>query len=157
MKNLQVILIFMLLSTPAIAQKIPYNINTRKYPLGDEFDKLLPVKLGKWTRFAFHDFVPGQENGKVYYTSNGDQVYLTFGKAYSQSALNTAWTKIYDDATDGKMEQVKQKNTTNTTNKYLLMNGKAGFFYGWTRNFYYFTIETRNKDLADEFMTVFPY
>jgi hypothetical protein len=140
-----------------IAQTVPYNVNKRKYPLGEEFDKLLPVKLGKWNRFAFHDFVPGQEKGKVYYTLDGNQVFVTFGKAYSQSGLNMAWSKIYDDATDGKLNEVKQKNTSSASNKYLLMNGQSGFFYAWTRNFYYFSIETKNKQLADEFMGVFPY
>ncbi|MFN8260639.1 MAG: hypothetical protein U0X41_06810 [Chitinophagales bacterium] len=149
--------LFLLLAGIAFSQSVPYNVNKKKYPLGEEFQKLLPVKLGKWNRFAYHDFVPGQETGRVYYTLGDAQVYVTFGKAYSQAGLNTAWAKIYDDATDGKQNQIKQKNTTSTSNKYLLMNGKSGYFYAWTRNLYYFSIETENKIIADSFMTVFPY
>lgn len=140
-----------------MAQSVPYNVNKRKFPLGDEFDKLLPIKIGKWERFAFHDFVQGREMGRVYYDAGMDRVQLTFGKAYSQSELNMAWTRIYDEAVLGKNNEIKQKNTTSTSNKYLLMNGKSGFFYAWTRNLYYFSIETKNKQLADDFMSIFPY
>ncbi|MBK9794301.1 MAG: hypothetical protein IPP60_14710 [Sphingobacteriales bacterium] len=154
------ILVFALLFAgiiASIAQPVPYNVNKRKFPLGEEFQKLLPLKLGKWNRFAFHDFVPGQEMGKVYYQQDNNQIYVTFGKEYSQAGINTTWTKIYDDATDGKENQIKQKNTTSASNKYLLMSGKSGYFYAWTRNLYYFSIETNNKAIADDFMKLFPY
>lgn len=156
MKKILSTLIAVAITVLAIAQ-VPYNVNKKKYPLGDEFNKLLPLKLGKWNRYAFHDFVPGQEKGKVYYTLDDDQVYLTFGKAYSMPELNVAWLKIYDDAIDGRTKDVKQKNIQNQNNKYLLLDGREGYFFGWTRNLYYFSIETKNKTIADAFMSVFPF
>ncbi|MEN9447073.1 MAG: hypothetical protein RJA25_363 [Bacteroidota bacterium] len=147
---------FIFFNVFAFAQSVPYNVNKKKFPLGDEFDKILPQKLGEWERYAFHDFVIGREMGKVFYTNRKNRVFITFGKAYSQLELSTAWTNIYDDAISGKKNEIKQQNT-NSSNKYLLMNGESGFLFAWTRNFYYFSIEAKSKQLADEFMKVFPY
>lgn len=148
---------YVFISALLIAQTNPYSSQKKKYPLGEQFQKIMPLKLGKWNRFAFHDYVPGQETGTVYYQQDDKQIYVTFGKAYSQSGLSMIWTKIYDDATDGKLTQLKQKNTTNPSAKYLLMQGKSGLFYAWTRNLYYFSIQTKDKADADEFMKLFPY
>ncbi len=157
MKKVTVVIFIAFSAITVFAQSVPYNVNKRKFPLGDEFEKLLPLKLGKWYRFAYHDFVPNQETGTVYYRQNDRQIFVTFGRAYSQTGMSAIWTKIYDDATEGKENQIKQKNTTSTTNKYLLMQGKSGFFYAWTRNLYFFTVKTKENSVADEFMKVFPY
>ena len=72
-----------------MAQINPYSAQKKKYPLGDEFDKILPLKIGNWNRFAFHDFVIGRENGSVYYRQDDRQIYITFGKTYNQTDLNS--------------------------------------------------------------------
>ena len=149
--------ILLLFSLLAIAQTVPYNVNKRKFPLGDEFEKILPTKLGKWNRYAFHDFVPGMEPGNVYYTQGDNQIYLTFGKAYTSSELNISWLKLYNDVTEGRTRDIKQKSADKSTIKYILIDGRAGYLYAWTRNLYFFSIEAKNKQLADEFMNVFPY
>ena len=146
-----------LISVLLVAQTNPYSAAKKKYPLGEEFEKILPLKIGNWNRFAFHDFVIGREKGSVYYKQDDKQIYVTFGKTYNQMDLNSVWTRIYDDATNGKENQIKQKNTTSTSAKYILMNGKSGIFYAWTRNLYFFSIKTKNKIDADEFMKLFPY
>ncbi len=154
-----ILFIFIAINGIAFAQSVPYNVNKKKFPLGDEFEKLLPPRLANWERFAFHDYIPGQENGKVYYKKDREntQVFIKFGKASSQEDMKTVWLKIYDDATDGKTNEIKQKNVVSISNKYLLMSGKSGYSYTWTRNLYYFILETKNKDVADEFMKLFPY
>jgi hypothetical protein len=153
-----VFLFFLLFSGIILfAQTVPYNVNKRKFPLGDEFEKLMPLKLGKWNRFAFHDFVPNQETGTVYYRLADSQVFVTFGRGYTQTGMNAIWTKIYDDATSGKLNQIKQKNSTSASTKYLLMQGKSSYYFAWTRNMYFFSIRTSNKATADEFMKIFPY
>lgn len=146
-----------LMAGVVIAQTNPYSSQKKKYPLGEEFEKIFPLKVGNWTRFAFHDFVIGRENGSVYYRQDDKQIYVTFGKTYNQVDLNNTWTRIYDDATSGKENQIKQKNITSPSAKYVLMNSKSGLFYAWTRNFYYFSIRTTDKMDADEFMKLFPY
>ena len=145
------------MSTVVLAQANPYSAQKKKYPLGDEFEKILPLKIGNWNRFAFHDFVIGRENGSVYYRQDDRQIYITFGKTYNQTDLNSVWDRIYDNATSGKENQIKQKNISSPSSKYVLMNGKSGLFYAWTRNFYYFNIKKKNKTDADEFMKLFPY
>jgi len=146
-----------LMSFTAFSQNVPYNVNKRKFPLGDEFQKLMPLNIGEWTRYAFHDYLPNQENGHVFYKKDNLQIYVVFGKAVNQANLKSIWTKIYDDATIGKENQIKQKNVVSSTNKYLLMQSAKNYFFAWTRNMYYFSIQTKNKVDAEEFMKLFPY
>ena len=154
----KLLLIFcVLISGFAFAQSVPYNVNKKKFPLIDEFQKIMPITLGNWTRYSFHDYIPGLETGHVFYKKDNNQIYVVFGKAVSQSDIKNIWTKIYDEATIGKESQIKQKNVTSTTARYLLMQGIKNYFFAWTRNLYYFSIQTKNKPDADEFMSLFPH
>jgi hypothetical protein len=141
----------------SFSQIIPYNVNKKKFPLGDEFQKLMPVALGNWTRYSFHDYLPGLETGHVFYKKDNRQIYVVFGKAVSQNDLKNIWTKLYDEATIGKEIQIKQKNTGSSNSKFLLMQNPKNYYFAWTRNLYYFSIQTKNKPDADEFMKLFPY
>jgi hypothetical protein len=82
---------------------------------------------------------------------------VQFGKASSPANMKLVWQKFYEDATIGKEDEIKQKNNTNVTTKYVVMNGKSGYYFAWTRNLYYFSIKTKNKEDADEFMKHFPW
>ncbi len=141
-----------------LAQTFPYNINKKKFPLGEDFEKILPLKIGDWKRYAFHDFVIGNENGTVFYRKEEKQILVSFGKAYSQDNLNSSWMKIYDDVlsrskkSKSKISQASVKNT-----KYVLMQSNYDQYFAWTRNLYYFSIQTKNKLDADDFMKLFPY
>lgn len=160
MKQITLITILICSLNLLFAQSVPYNVNKRKFPLGNEFDKLLPSKLGgNWSRFAFHDFIPGLGSGKVYYRKDNtnQEVFLLFGKAEDQEDMKMIWQKLYDDASDGKLNQIIQKNTASKTLKYVLLNGTSGYYFLWTRNLFYFRLEAKNKSIADEFMKVFPY
>ena len=139
------------------AQGVPYNVNKKKFPLGDEFQKLMPPTLGEWQRYAFHDYLPGQETGHVYYRKDKKEIYVEFGKATNQADMSIIWTKLYNEESDGKENFIKNKNLTSTSNKYLLIQTPKTYFYGWSRNLYYFSIKTKTKADADEFMKVFPY
>lgn len=139
------------------AQSVPYNVNKRKFPLGDEFQKLMPITLGEWQRYAFHDYLPGQETGHVYYKKDKKEIYVEFGKATGQANMNIIWTKLYNEETAGKEKFIKNKNLTSTSTKYLLIQNSNMYFYGWSRNLYYFSIKTKIKTDADEFMKLFPY
>lgn len=139
------------------AQNAPYNVNKRKFPLGDEFQKLMPITLGDWQRYAFHDYLPGQETGHVYYKKDKNEIYVEFGKATSQANMSIIWTKLYNEESDGKESFIKNKNLTSTSTKYLLIQTPKVYYFSWTRNLYYFSIKTKIKADADEFMKLFPY
>lgn len=150
-------LFFLSLSSVIIAQSVPYKVNTRKFPLGNNYNKILAPKVGEWERFAFHDFVPGQELGHVYYNKGKKQLYVEFGKALSFDDMKTEWLKIYYRAVDGRESEVKQKNMTSTSTKYIVIQGASGYYFAWTRNLFYFTIQAKNKEDVDDFMTFFPW
>ncbi len=149
------LILFVLLSGTFFAQSIPYNVNKKKFPLGDEFRKILPLKVGSWNRYAFHDFLPG-EDGNVYYENSSREIYMLFGKAVSPSDMNIAWTKLYDNVTEDKVKEIKKKSLPNSATKFLEMQGKT-YLFAWTRNLYYFCISTKNKADADDFMKSFPW
>ena len=149
------LVLFVLLNAAVFAQSIPYNVNKKKFPLGDEFRKILPLKVGSWNRYAFHDFIPG-EDGNVYYENGKKEIYMQFGKAVSHSDMDIIWTKLYDEVTEGKEKEVKQKSANNNASRYFLMQGKT-YLFAWTRNLYYFCISAKNKADADDFMKSFPW
>ncbi len=150
------IIIALLSGSITFSQKVPYDVNKKKYPLGQDFRKLLPEELGGWSRFSFHDYIPGREQGLVYYRKGGKQIDLSFGKASSQEDMSVVWRKIYDNATDGRENEVKQKNLSASTVRYFVLHGNS-YMFAWTRNLYYFSISTSNKSDADEFMKSFPW
>jgi len=139
------------------SQSVPYGVNKKKFPLTDEFQKLMPQSLGDWKRYSFHDYLPGLETGHVFYKKSNNQIYVTFGKAINQNDMKIIWTKLYDDETLGKENQVTQKNNTSTTTKYLLMQSSTSYYFAWTHNLYFFSIKTKHKIDADDFMKLFPY
>lgn len=156
MKKL-LLIYFSLLFGFTFSQSVPYGVNKKKYPLSDEFQKLLPQSLGDWKRYSFHDYLPGLEIGHVYYKKNNNQIYVTFGKAVNQSDIKIIWTKLYDNETLGKENQIIQKNNNSTTTKYLLMQSATSYYFAWTHNLFFFSIKTKYKIDADEFMKLFPY
>jgi hypothetical protein len=155
MKNI-LILIVLFSAYTAFSQRVPYDVNKKKYPLGQDFRKLLPEELGGWSRFSFHDYIPGREQGLVYYRKGGRQIDLSFGKASSQEDMSVVWRKIYDNATDGREQDIKQKDLSASSVKYFVLNGRT-YMFAWTRNLYYFSISASNKSDADEFMRSFPW
>jgi hypothetical protein len=155
MKNMLLILV-LLSGCFAFAQKTPYDVNKKKYPLGQDFRKLLPEDLGGWSRFSFHDYIPGREQGLVYYRKDGRQIDLMFGKASNQEDMGIIWRKLYDNATSSREKEIKQKDLSNTLVKYFVLQGRT-YVFAWTRNLYYFSITASNKSDADEFMKSFPW
>jgi hypothetical protein len=138
------------------SENAPYNVNKKKFPLGENFRKLLPEKIGDWESFAFHDFIPKQEEGAVYYQKGKKEIYVNFGKAWDQNDMKVIWDRMFRESTEGKEGQLKQKNMTNPSTKYFLLEGPK-FQYTWTRNLYYFSITTKDKADADDFMKSFPW
>lgn len=151
------LILCLLFSGILFAQNPPYNVNKRKFPLGEDFRKIIPEKIGEWDRFAFHDFIPGQEDGTVFYEKGTKEIAVIFGKAQNQDDMKIIWAKLCDKATEnGKEKEVKLRNNTNPSVKYLLMDG-SNYLYAWTRNLYYFYISTKYKADADDFMKSFPW
>ncbi|MDB5226283.1 MAG: hypothetical protein JWN78_476 [Bacteroidota bacterium] len=150
------LIFLMLLSGAIFAQSIPYNVNKKKFPLGDEFRKILPLKVGSWNRYAFHDFIPG-EDGNVYYENGKKEIYMLFGKGVTSADMNIIWTKLYDSVTEDKISDIKKKSPQNGSIKYLEMQGKKSYLFAWSRNLYYFCISTKDKADADDFMKSFPW
>ncbi len=151
-------LLFVITSQLLFAQTFPYSINKKKFPLGDDFDKIMPQKIGEWKRFSFHDFVIGGETGTVYYRKNDKQVFVSFGKAYSQENLQSAWIKMYDDVMGKSKTKSAKVSTQSSKNiKYIYLQSTYNQYLAWTRNLYFFSIQTKHKSDADEFIKLFPY
>ncbi|MBK9329470.1 MAG: hypothetical protein IPM95_09210 [Sphingobacteriales bacterium] len=157
MRNFYLVAFLTAFAFLTFAQPVPYNVNKKKFPLGEDYQKLLPLKIGTWKRFSFHDFLPGQERGSVYYQLEKKEIFVQFGKALNQANMAIEWSKLCEDAMDGRQYKVLQQNNTNVNTKFLLMEGKSGYYYAWTRNLYYFSIRTKVKADADDFMKSFPW
>ena len=151
------LILFLSISASIFAQPVPYNVNHKKFPLGQDFRKLLPEEVGTWTRFSFHDYIPGREQGHVFYEKGEKQIDVIFGRATDQQDMTAIWKKMYDEETADREKDIKQKNVASTSTRFVVIDGKKSYLFAWTRNLYYFSIETKEKSDADEFMKSFPW
>lgn len=139
------------------AQSVPYNVNKHKFPLGEDFRKILPERFGDWERFAFHDFIPGREDGSVFYEKGSKEIHVEFGKAQDQEDMKIIWGKLYDNATEKiNSSDIKLRNNSSVSNRLLLIQGNP-YYFAWTRNLYYFSVSGKSKTDVDDFMKTFPW
>jgi len=144
--------------TSAPGGVIPYHIDERPMPSGEDFESLLPGEVGPFHRESME--VPGDlSKSSIYaqYRSDRGEIFVELGicgdPASAQRALRTA-----KEETDAEFPDARQQLSLNTEPSFLKTNTRRGAFMAWTRGGYYFSAHAHEgeKDL-DQFVEAFPF
>lgn len=143
---------------PAPSGPIPYQIDVRPSPSGEDLDVLLPIQVGPFQR------EPTDEPNDIYdmpihgeYRAADGLVFVELGicenPADAQVAIQTAKGETEVDRV-GDDERV----SLNTEPSFYAIMTPRGPFIAWTRDRYYFSAHARGgKQDLDRFMRVFPF
>ena len=138
-------------------RSIPYGIDKRPMPDGDDPDGLLPREVGLYVREPIRALET--KGGPIYsnYRRGTSCIFVELGISDDASgarmALATAKSEIDAEFPDIPQISGKQRDVS-----FLKTANRLGAFMAWTRGRYYFSAHAKEgeKEL-DELMRLFPY
>ncbi len=140
---------------------VPYNLDKRPMPEGDNIDRLLPRQIGKFQR--------GEPRGDIH-----DVMYIEYSDGRIEICLSLAICNSPEDAQSGVdtarlesadvTESVEASSIgtepsfhkTRFNNPRMGTTGK-GTGITWNRGRYYFSADARTDEILNQFMENFPY
>lgn len=134
---------------------VPFDLNRRPMPAGRDLEKLLPKRVGEFTRpdFAPGTIAPADEDIKVKYTSGEDSVLVGFsipGTALdAQEGIRTARREAFKSGQDLKDELY----SVGSEPSYF----RLAAFMAWSRGGYFFYAGASGNDALGRFMHAFPF
>jgi hypothetical protein len=138
--------------------EVPYGVDKRPMPTGEDLDVLLPTQVGSFVRVSIEEPKDIRTNS-IYadYRHGSSGVFVELGicgePSGAQRAIRTAKAE-----TDAELPDVLQQCVFDADPSYLRVIPKRGAFFAWTRGGYYFSANTKNGEaVLDAFMAVFPY
>ena len=147
-------------NTEPIAVDVPYGLDRKPMPQGDQPDSALPDRVGPFQRSPIRD-----SYGVIYaeYSDGSDQVSMELGICDSPSdAQDVVNTYKLESADVTESVEASSIGTEPSFHQVTVNNprmGQAGRGVGlaWTRGRYYFSARARTRELLDRFTAVFPY
>jgi hypothetical protein len=147
-----------LLAQASSAGRVPYKIDERAMPSGEDVENLLPARVGAYHRESVE--VPedlGTSSIYAQYRSDSAEVFVELGicgdSASAQRAIQTAKAE-----TDAEFSDAPKQCSLDSEPSFLKANTRRGAFMAWTRGGYYFSAHTRaGEEVLDQFMEAFPY
>lgn len=139
----------------------PYGIAQRPMPQGTDLEKLLPRKVGTFTRAALPagTKTPVSEDLNIDYVSGSDKVNVGFSIPGNPTDAHEA-IKISKDEAVGTLKQAGKANllkqaeeSIGTPTSYY----KVGDFIAWSRGGYFFYAKATSVASLDAFMKAFPF
>ena len=138
--------------------EVPYGVDRRPMPTGDDLEVLLPNQVGAFVREPLR--VPRDiHHDPIYadYRLGNSGVFVELGICGEPDGVQQAITTAKRE-TDAEFPDVPQESTLGTDPSYLRTVNKLGAFFAWTRGSNYFSAHAKGGDAdLDAFMTAFPY
>lgn len=130
------------------AGEVPYGVDTRPMPEGEDLDTLLPLQVGPYTRESV-------EPPYAHYRRGTNTIFFELGicadASEAQMGVSNAEGETNAEFPDSAERSVYSLEGDPSYFKY------AGFM-AWTRGRYLFLVNTGGEDAdLDEFMKAFPY
>jgi hypothetical protein len=136
---------------------IPYNIDQRPLPVGERFEKLLPKKVGLFTRVTIKEPRPGLD-GEAVYRNGKDEVFMLFSLSTDRKDQTETMQTIFTETRENAIGELRQ-TSLKTDPMYIHLIGKRIAFFAWTRGLYCFSVDSKGGDptVLKNFMEKFPY
>jgi hypothetical protein len=136
---------------------VPYNVEAKKMPQGNDFNQLIPAKVGSYKRITYKAPQPGLD-GEATYRFGKKEVFMLFSLADSRKDVKETFKTIHEeikenDASEEKVVSIKSNPA------YIKFVGPKIAFFAWSRELYCFSVDSKggDKKVLDEFMREFPY
>ncbi|HZH97128.1 MAG TPA: hypothetical protein VEY06_14650 [Flavisolibacter sp.] len=135
----------------------PYNIQQRPLPVGGNFEKLLPKKVGLFSRIAIKEPTPGLD-GEAVYQNGKDEVFMLFSLSADRKDQEETMQTIFTETKENAIGEQRQ-TSLKAGPMYIHLIGKGIAFFAWTRGLYCFSADSKggNPAVLKNFMEKFPY
>lgn len=146
-----------LLAIAIKTDNIPYGIADKQTPSGNDFSKLIPVKVGTFSRISYQPPAPGLD-GEAIYRSGNKEIFMLFSKADTKEDLKETMETILQEVKENKTTEARDISLKSAI-RYIHFLGPKIAFFAWTRDMYCFSADSKNADkkTLEEFMKAFPY
>lgn len=138
--------------------EVPYGVDKRPMPTGEDLDVLLPAQVGSFVRESITE-PKNIHRDPIYaeYRSNGAKVFVELGVCDTASGSQRAITTAKAE-TDAEFPNIPYQSLLGAEPSYLRTVNKLGAFFAWTRGGYYFSAHAKKGEaVLDAFMQAFPY
>jgi hypothetical protein len=137
------------------ASVVPYGIDKRPLPKGEDVNVLAPPVVGDFKRPAFPKGtkIPADEDVTVEYTSGADKVSFGFGIPSTPEDAREAVKLTREEAIQSKIDRKGERYSFDREPGYY----KTAKFMSWSRGGYFFYADASSPAALDRFMKAFPY
>jgi hypothetical protein len=140
---------------PVAKGTAPYALDMRPAPTGTDLERLLPMKIGDFTRPAFP---PGtkpksDEDLNIDYTSGKDSVNVGFSIPDSMADAHEAIKVSRDEGKASGVDMARASFSIDTEPAWF----KSPDFIAWSRGRYFFYAKASTPVALDRFMRAFPW
>jgi len=129
----------------------PYSVANRLIPTANQFDQLLPDKIGAFKRTAISGSLP---DFRATYTRNTDKITIAGSQAVSLSAAQAGVAQVA--RAEGGVSTANQQ--LNKDPSYYLNNAnKNAVRFVWSHDRWHFDVVASSQQALDDFMKDFKY
>ena len=137
---------------------IPYQIDERPMPSGEDLETLLPVHVGPFGREEIEE-PDDVRNVPIYaqYYSGSAEIFVELGVCGDAAGARKSVERSKAE-TDAEFPDAAQQVSLKTEPTCFKTNTRLGAFMSWTRGGYYFSAHAKGgEEDLDRFMQAFPY
>lgn len=135
---------------PSSRSMHPYNILDRRIPTAQRVEQLFPQKLGPFERKSYRS-----EQAMYVRATDGAQITIRATQAVSLAAAQALVKRVID--TNGPANSGQYWVEADPRASYYLNITDQAVRLVWSRNIWYFDLQTGSKETLDEFMNFFEY
>ena len=144
---------------------VPYQVDQRSMPSGEDLDTLLPVQIGPFRRAEMDD-ADEVRNTQICaeYRSDGAEIFSDAGEITVELGVcgDPASAQLGVETSEAEMNaefpDAAHLLSLKTEPSFFKTRTPRGAFMSWTRGGYYFSAYARSgEEDLDRFMEAFPY
>lgn len=134
---------------------VPFDVDKRAMPAGHDLEKLLPKRVGEFTRpdFAAGAGVPEDEDLNVTYRAGDDVILVGFSIPGTASDAQEGVKTTHREAVKTGLDLRNELYSIGSEPSYF----RLAKFMSWSRGGYFFYADAATPDALGRFMRAFPY
>jgi uncharacterized membrane protein YozB (DUF420 family) len=140
----------------APADGIPYRIDQRPLPSGEDLEALLPARVGPFRRTSIKERGLNKPIYAEYHSQHGE-VFVELGICHDPAEARRG-VETSKAETDAEFPEATHRLSLETEPSFFLTDTPRGAFLSWTRGRYYFSAHAKHGEAdLNRFIAAFPY